>query len=81
MQDNCMTALTQLPILTRTKTIPCKLLQNCLEKVYFQVPDTGTRVHSQIHDFEVEHVVRPACGLTVSLQSTYKPFTSIGTFR
>ena len=28
-------------------------------------------VHSQIHDFEVEHVVRPAFVLLVSLQSTY----------
>ena len=38
-------------------------------------------VHSQIHDFEVEHVVRHACALSVSLQSTCKPFISIGTFR
>ena len=29
---------------------------------------------------EIEHVVRPACVPSVSLQSTYKPFTSIGTF-
>ena len=39
-----------------------------------------SNIHSQIHDFEVEHVVRPVCVLSVSLQSTYKPFTSIGTF-
>ena len=38
-------------------------------------------IHSQIHDFEVAHVVRSACVLPVPLQSTYKPYTSIGTFR
>ena len=38
-------------------------------------------VHSQFHDFEVEHVVRPALVLSVSLQSIYKTFTSIGTFK
>ena len=38
-------------------------------------------VHSQIHVFEVEHVVKPTCVLPLSLQSTYKHFTSIGTFR
>ena len=27
------------------------------------------RIHSQIHDFEVEDVVRPACVHSVSLQS------------
>ena len=43
---------------------------------------SSSLLHSQlIHDFEVEHVVRPACVLSVSLQSTYKPSTSIGSFR
>ena len=38
-------------------------------------------LHGQIHDFEVEHVVRPVCVLHMSLQSTYKPLTtSTGTF-
>ena len=37
-------------------------------------------LHSQLHDIEVEHVVRPAFVLSVLLQSTYKPFTSIGNF-
>ena len=40
----------------------------------------NSELHSQIHDFEVEHVVRPACVFLVSLLSTFKPITSIGTF-
>ena len=35
--------------------------------------------HSQIQDFVVEHVVRTECVLPASLQSTYKPSTSVGT--
>ena len=38
-----------------------------------------TPVHSQIQDFVVEHVVRTECVLPASLQSTYKPSTSVGT--
>ena len=44
-------------------------------------PIIQMQLHSQIHDFEVEHVVRPACVLPVSLQNAHKPFTSIGTFK
>ena len=36
-------------------------------------------IHSQIQDFVVEHVVRTECVLPASLQSTYKPSTSVGT--
>ena len=36
-------------------------------------------VHSQIQDFVVEHVVRTECVFPASLQSTYKPSTSVGT--
>ena len=35
--------------------------------------------HSQIQDFVVEHVVRTECVLPASLQSTYRPSTSVGT--
>ena len=39
----------------------------------------SAEVHSQIQDFVVEHVVRTECVLPASLQSTYKPITSVGT--
>ena len=40
---------------------------------------TALLLHSQIQDFVVEHVVRTECVLPASLQSTYKPSTSVGT--
>ena len=39
----------------------------------------SSKLHSQIQDFVVEHVVRTECVLPASLQSTYKPSTSVGT--
>ena len=53
-------------------------------KLVFNFLDLCVRlrdVRSQMHDFEVDPVTRPACVLSVSLKSTYLPFTSIRSFR
>ena len=57
----------KLPSKTKSWVIPSSFMHEITQE--FEVKCQ----HSQIHDLEVEHVVKPACVLLVSQQSTYKP--------